>query len=382
MPMPERSDIDALSSKEGACVSILVPTHRAGREVQQAKIRLKNLLRQAEERLAGERVNRHEIQAILEPGHDLLGDEGRWRALEDSLAVYLAPRFSRHFTLPAPMAETLVTGRRFYLLPLLPLLDRRGDFWILALSLKSVRLFLADRFRVEEVELPGVPKRLTDVVGTDFEEDAAQLHTVRPGSGGAIVHGHGIGQGEDEKEETARFSHRVDDGIQRIVLARGNGDRPLVVAAAEPLASIYLAASHYAHLMPAVVAGNPELLSAEDLRARAWTIIEARLDAERDAELGRCRELLGTGRASTDVSEIVTAAFDGRVDTMFVADGARQWGRYDPATRRAALLDEPSGAEELLNLAATSTVQSSGKVRTAPAGSLPEGALAAAIFRY
>jgi hypothetical protein len=382
MPVPDRKQVDDLLSKEGPCVSILLPTYRAGKEVQQAKIRLKNLLREAETRLAGNHLENDEIAAMLRPGHDLLADEGCWRSLEDGLAVYLAPGFSRHFTVPAPVEEALVTGSHFYVLPLLPLLER-GDFFLLALSMKSVRLFAGDRFVVREIDLPGVPRSLTDAVGTDWEEDAVQVHTVRKGSGGGIVHGHGVGQGEDEKEEATRFCLRVDAGLRRILQGIGNGTKPLVIAGAEPLASIYAQTTHYRRTAPEPVAGNPELLSPEELRARAWPIVERSITSDLERALARCRELLGTGRASTNTREIVPAASDGRVEILFVSRGARRWGTFDPEAREVNLTEEPSReSEELLNLAARMTVRAGGEVHLLPRDGMPEKANAAAIFRY
>ena len=40
-----------LEKPPGTCVSLFMPTHRSGPEVQQDPVRLKNLLRQAEGRL-------------------------------------------------------------------------------------------------------------------------------------------------------------------------------------------------------------------------------------------------------------------------------------------------------------------------------------------
>jgi hypothetical protein len=383
MAIPGREQIDALLSKDGECVSILVPTHRSGRDVQQAKIRLKNLLREAESRLAGNQLPKDQIEETLRPAQELLGDELPWRSLEDGLAVYLAPGFSQLFTVPLAVEETLVVGRRFYVLPLLQLLGNHGDFFLLALSANSVRLYAANRFEIREIDLPGVPKRLTDAVGSDFEQDSVQVHTVRPGSGGAIVHGHGAGQGEDEKEEATRFCLRVDAGLRRFLLGAGNGARPLVVAAAEPLASIYAQVTHYSNLLPGGVAGNPETLSPEELRARAWAKIEAALDRELGSGLARCRELLGTGRASSDLREIVLAAFDGRADTLFVAQGTRRWGSFDSAARRVEIAAEPGPmSDELLNLAAGMTVGAGGAVHLVARDAVPEKADAAAIFRY
>jgi hypothetical protein len=383
MAIPGRDQIDALLSKESECVSILVPTHRSGRDVQQAKIRLKNLLREAESRLAGYDLRKDQIAETLRPGQDLAGDELQWRSLEEGLAVYLAPGFSQILTVPLPFEETLVVGSRFYVLPLLELLGHRGDFFLLALSLKSVRLYAANRFEIREIDLPGVPKSLTDAVGSDYEQDSVQVHTVRPGSGGAIVHGHGVGQGEDEKEEATRFCMRVDAGLRRILLGADNGARPLVIAAAEPLASIYAQVTHYSNLLPGGVAGNPEPLSPEELRTRAWTNVEGVLHRELESELAHCRDLLATGRASNDVREIVLAASDGRVDTLFAAQGARRWGSFDAAARRVKIVAEPRPiSDELLNLAGAMTIRAGGAVHLVAREAVPMKADAVASFRY
>jgi hypothetical protein len=47
-----RTDLGRLAlGWQGSCVSVFLPTHRAGREVEQVPIRLKNLLRQATDAL-------------------------------------------------------------------------------------------------------------------------------------------------------------------------------------------------------------------------------------------------------------------------------------------------------------------------------------------
>jgi hypothetical protein len=52
MDVTRRTDLERLALQgAGPCVSLFLPTHRAGPEVQQAPIRLKNLLRQAIEAL-------------------------------------------------------------------------------------------------------------------------------------------------------------------------------------------------------------------------------------------------------------------------------------------------------------------------------------------
>jgi hypothetical protein len=373
-----RSSVETLLNHEGDSVSIFVPA-QIGTETQQARIRLKNLLRAAEARLTARGRSAGVVQATLRPGHDLLEEEPFWQATGRGVALFLAPELARRLELPWPVEESLVVGNRFYLLPILPWIEAETGFFVLALSRKSVRLFMADRHRAEEIDLPGVPGNLTDAVGSDWEQDAIQVHTVRPGAGGAIVHGHGGSQGEVDKEEATRFCQRVDAGLRSLL---DGGQRPLVLAAAEPLASIYRQVSRYPNLTPDVVAGNPELRSGEELRLRAATVLEPIQARQIEAEVERCRGLLGTGRATTDIREIVRDAFDGRVGTLLVADGARRWGRWDPVSRHLELHDEArADSEEILNLAAVLGMRSGATVRLVASDRLPE-ARTAAILRY
>lgn len=57
-------------------VSLFLPTHRAGPEVQQNPIRLKNLLRQAKQMLLERGRRRPDAEALLEPAQGLLFQEG------------------------------------------------------------------------------------------------------------------------------------------------------------------------------------------------------------------------------------------------------------------------------------------------------------------
>jgi hypothetical protein len=70
-----RDDLRTLMGKyKGLCVSIYMPTHRAGRGIQQDSIRLKNLLGEAEEALTLSGLRTPEAQELLEPAEKLLQD--------------------------------------------------------------------------------------------------------------------------------------------------------------------------------------------------------------------------------------------------------------------------------------------------------------------
>jgi len=117
-----RTDLQRLTvGRQGPCVSVFLPTHRAGREVEQAPIRLKNLLRQAIDALKADGVRAPEIDRLLEPLRRLLDDRLFWQYQSDGLALFSRPGWWRSFRVPLDLPELAVVDDRFHVSPLLPL---------------------------------------------------------------------------------------------------------------------------------------------------------------------------------------------------------------------------------------------------------------------
>jgi len=118
----DRPDLDALLRTQARpCVSIFLPTERAGREVQQNHLRLKNLLREAEQRLRDLGVR--SVETITKPAHDLESDGSFWRHQGDGLALFLAPDFAESYTLPVAFEDLVVVADHFHLKPMIPMMS-------------------------------------------------------------------------------------------------------------------------------------------------------------------------------------------------------------------------------------------------------------------
>ena len=176
MDIFDRPDLDnLLKTQAGPCVSIFLPTERTGREVQQNPIRLKNLLREAEQRLSDLGVRG--ADKITKPAHDLEADSSFWRHQGDGLALFLAPDFAESYTLPVSFADLVVVADHFHLKPLLPMMSAGEHFYVLGLSQKYVKLFRGGRYSVGEVHLTGVPASLRDALQYDDREPSLQSHS-------------------------------------------------------------------------------------------------------------------------------------------------------------------------------------------------------------
>jgi hypothetical protein len=129
------------------CVSIYMPTHRAGRETEQDRIRFKNLLREVENRFLAQGLRSPEVRERLKDAYQLLQDGGFWKRRSDGLAVFFSAGGLRALRLPVHFEETLVISDRCHVKPLLPLLVSDSRFFILALSQNQVRLLEAPATR-------------------------------------------------------------------------------------------------------------------------------------------------------------------------------------------------------------------------------------------
>jgi hypothetical protein len=384
MYLLNRAEVRALIDERAKkCVSVYLPTHRSGSEIQQDPIRFKNLLKQAEERLANGEMRRPEAQAILQPAQRLLDDGVFWRHQSDGLAVFASPDTFRCYRLPYSFSELVVVTERFHVKPLLTLLSGDGRFYILAISQKQVRLLLGTRHSVFEVNVENLPKSLADALGVEEREKQLQFHTAVPGSS-PIFHGHGGGTDETvHKKDLLRYFKQIDKALKDFVAVERT---PLVLAAVDYLHPIYREANTAVELIDEGIVGNPDGLSRTELHDRAWTLLEPYFAKAQERAAARFLDLAGTDKASGDLGEIVPAAHHGRVESLFVAVGVQQWGRYDSATGTVETHEShESGDQDLLDLAAVETLAHAGDVYAVGPDKVPGSETAspvAAVFRY
>ena len=374
---------EVLADRPGPAVSVYQPTHR-GADSEQDVLRFKNLLNDAENRLTEQGRRRADACKLLEPMRSLLNNGEFWRRQLDGLAVFGAPDFFRFYRLPFEVEELVVVGDAIHATPLFEA-STRGYFYILALSRSSVRLMMATRFGVQEIdlsELP-IPHSFDEAMRyDDFEKSNLQRHpTARRGAGGGrtLQHGHGPGD-EDLKKEILRYFQAVDRGICDILKGE---EAPLVLAAVDYLHPLYRQASNYRSIVDRGLEGNPEQLSPAQLKERAWTLVEPVFRAQLEAAKDAYGNGTNNGTASCELVDVLAASFEGRVGTLIVRRGQRRWGIFDLARHRVEEHDEPRGGNvDLIDLAARQTALHGGNVFLIDAEDMPCDDSLAAVFRF
>ncbi len=193
-----------------------------------------------------------------------------------------------------------------------------------------------------------------------------------------IFRGQGVGS-DDTREQVLHYFRQRERGLQEVLR---DETAPLVLAGIAYLFPLYRAVNTYPHLLDRGIAGNPDTLKAETLHEQGWALVEPYVSKPQQDAAAQYRDYAETERASNDVRKVIPAAYDGCIESLFVASDQEQWGTFDPAThtihvhRQAKFRDE-----DLLDLAATQTLLHGGSVYAVEREHMPDTALVAAVFR-
>jgi hypothetical protein len=156
-----------------------------------------------------------------------------------------------------------------------------------------------------------------------------------------------------------------------------------VLAGTEYLFSIYREANTYPCLEPEGVHGNPDRTSARTLRESAWRIVQPRFQAARTQALEDYWQRNHLGGSSHFLQEVIPAARYGRVASLFVVPNHAVYGRFDVATGRIHVVEQPGADdEELINYTVGQTLLHGGDVYTLSPEEVSEGVVMMAVFRY
>lgn len=379
-----KDDLNTLMSyQDQLCISIYMPTIVKGKETRQNPVRFRNILRSAENSLSALDLHEESEKIIESAGAAVQSEINFWQHQSDGLAVFITDNAYYYYRLPVSFNELVVVSDRFHLKPLYPLCIHDDRYYILALSQNDVRFFKAGKHHIQSIELTDVPKSLSESLASRESEKELQFRTVGGDSQDQTAIYHGTGAGDRDKvREILHFFRDIDKGVSGYLSEETS---PLVLAGVEYLHAIYEKANNYNFITENGLHGNPEKLSPEELRAKTYSLVKPVLESSRKKAIERYRELSAQQNdlVSDDILVILKAAYEGKVDLLFVKIGVQIWGRFEP---KSGILtthrNQQPGDNDLLDLATAYTVMNNGSVFTTSGEDSQITSDLAAIFRY
>src|SRR5258706_4909413 len=386
--IPTLAEFKALAQIKGeTCVSVYLPTSPLGSSAKLNRTAFKDLAKEALSQLKEAGIDKARIAAFEQQFDRLAGAEpdvqdqdkvrkqqcpkpdpieSFWHYQASGLAVLVTSGATRTFRLPnspKPLAEV---ADRFHLTPLIRAMTSPHDVYVLALAKESVRLVHAfANFPPERLQIPGLPRN-------------AEEATRRPSVHVRAPRGR-LQNLEGEKVLLHQYVRKVDQAIHNVLAGQNT---PLVLAAAEPLASIFRSVNTYPRLADETIEGNPDLTTDAELEDAALPIFDRHYARELNAVIA-LYDQLKPRRATTDVSYAAHAATAGIIDQLLLdldavvpglvsdIDGSVTYSASDDA-------ETYSGVDEIARRALRTGARGLG----APDEELPDRAPLAAILRY
>ncbi len=376
---------------DGPCLSLYLPTHRHHPENQQDPIRFRGLVKELEQTL--EKDESPAVAEMFARFHTLEDDSDFWNHTLDGLAVLAAPGgFFKVVTLQRTVKELAIAADSFHTKPLRRMLQSSDRYQVLALTMTGIKLYEGNRDALDLVELaPDVPHTFTDALGeelTDPHSTVASYGGLKGTSSGGGMGGeqmemhHGHGGGKDQVDIDEIRYYRVID--RAIVKHHSNTSRlPLMMAALAEHQGNFHKISNNPYLLPEGVKINPDVLTLDELRARAWDAFEPHYDEK----ISKLAEDFMTAKANNlgleELGEIAAAAKDGRVATLLVEADRQIGGRIDPDTGeiRKGDIAHPE-TDDLLDDLGELVAAMGGTVFVVRTEKMPSESGAAAICRF
>jgi hypothetical protein len=365
--IPTRDDLEQLLAvRDTACVSIYLPTAPEERG-ERDRLEFKSLTTEALDQLTAASVDRDTMNKVREALDDLADDAAFWARQAHSLGVFVSPSGARTFQVANRLSPMVEVSDRFHVKPLLRSATFPQAAYVLALSQNVVRLIeVSPDVPPAEVRVPGMPSDAASAVGKASIADRAPIRRIQGSEG--------------QKLRLGQYARRVQDALRPMLTGL---DLPLILAATEPLASIFRSVSTYPHLAPAVIAGNPDTLTDGELAEASRRVLDE-LYAEELGELRtRYEERVPQGRASDDLAAIARAATFGAVDTAFVDIDDSVPGFVDEADGGLTLDTSDDAANYgVVDEIARRVLLARGRVLAVRRADIPGDGPAAAILRY
>jgi len=381
--IPKEEFTELINYKGTNCISIYLPTHRAGVEVneKQDAIVFKNALQAVNTQLQNQGLPSQQIETLLAPGFELYNNEIFWNSQLDGLAVFLAPGFSKIIQLPFSVNEENYLNSAFYISPLLPAITNKEEFYLLVLSKHDAKFYLGNAFGLQRLEVAELPNGMDDVIRFE-EKEGRQLFRQggKGGTGSASFHGHGEGQ-LDDKANLGIYFQEVDRTLFAEVLHDKN--IPLVLAGVEYLIPIYRGVSKYNNIAEEAITGSQEHESQLNLFTKCREILTPYFEQQTKKALQNYYNQIATPLTSSMPEKVIPASFYAQVSDLFICKGQHIWGKFNETDNQLTIHPQKQDGDEcLMNLAAAKTYINGGSVYLLAAEQMPKESTIAAFLRF
>lgn len=325
MKLKEANVHKLIDNKGDHLMSIYIKTHRAGNN-EEDRIRFKNALSEAEDKLTEQGADSDFIKKSLRPGRALLDEEDFWLHQSDGLCAFSDGENFEYYKIPYSPPTIVHVGERYITFPLVEILDRKKRFFLLNVSMNEVDFYEGNAYSITDVKIEDVvPKNKKEIMKLYNNEEALQHHS----SPSTIYHGQGGGE-ENEEAYTREYLRQIDKGLMSFI---HDEKCPMILAGVDHVTSMYQDLSEYKYVMDETIEGNHERTDPTVLHEEGWRIMN-KVNNVGDKLKEKYGFSQSKGLVDEDQKSIYQNSLNGRVSDLIVpidhVNQSLKEGIYDP----------------------------------------------------
>ncbi len=284
-----------------SCVTIILNTHRTSPDNKKDSLTLKNLIKEAEERLFADESKRDakqlverlkELESKIDHSHNL-----------ESLILFVNEDITEYTRLPIAVEERVVIDHTFATRDLVRALHLETNYYVLVLSQQKVRL------------LEAFNDKVVSEIGSPFPIENTQFYSTNKAE---------LSNASRQTNLVAEFFNRVDKEVNNI---RKENPLPVLICTEESNYHEYLkVADQKQSILETYLNKNRLDEKAHAIVTEAWEIIQDYTLKKNNARKTELKTAVSQNKFLSDTNEIWQAIKLGRIQTLFI-----EQGKFQPA---------------------------------------------------
>lgn len=281
------------------CVTIILNTHRTGPDNNKDPLTLKNLIKEAENRLSAD-FDKKYVQNFTEKFQQLEESIDHKMNLE-SLILFVSKDIAEYTRLPIKVEDRVVIDNTFHTRDLMRSLHMDKNYYILVLNQQKVRLIEASS------------DKLVREIGDSIPIENIHFHPTNQKE--ASFAGR-------ERNSITEYFNRIDKDVNKI---RSQHPLPVLISSTEPNYHLYLEVADKKYSIINKFIAQPDAdANAGHFVEEAWKLMKDYIVEKNNARKKELLEAVNSGKFYSDVNDIWRAIHRGQVKTLFIEQGLFQ----------------------------------------------------------
>ena len=278
-----------------SCITLILNTHRTKPDSEKDVITLKNLIKEAEERLFADE-NKQDAKILVEKLKELASDIDHSHNLE-SLILFVNEDIAQYTRLPIEVVDRVVIDHTFATRDLVRALHLETNYYVLLLSQHKVRLIQAFNDKVVRE------------ISTDFPMENSQGSTGKAN----------LSNASKQSNLISEFFNRVDKAVNKI---RREHPLPVLICTEESNYHEYLKIADEKQSIFSTYLNRVNIdEKASIIVKEAWITVKEGVEETNNSRKAELKQAVSQNKFLSDTNEIWNAIKEGKVQTLFIEQG-------------------------------------------------------------